>query len=157
MTPLIQKRNPFIRFLLLAGIVGLVTIAFWLNSERQLSLIVANTYILHSQDFLTQKQEQAYIDILQKFSSDLGIQTKLIFEETEEQSRYEQNTLFFIISPLLKKGYIIYPTLVQKIFSEQEQKTLHTQLSQILLDKEWKNKLLYFIEDVYTLLSSSIK
>ena len=152
----IQKRNPVIRYLLLSCIVGIVTIAFWSNSKRQLSAIMTNTYIPYAHEFLTTEQEQLYTDLLRTFTTELGIQTRLLFEDDTHILHYEDTTLAFVIQPSYKKGYIIYPPLLKQTLSSAEWNTLNIQLTHILQTNDWKNTLPHFIEDVRIILSSRI-
>lgn len=137
-------------------IVGIVTLAFWINSQRQLSHIMVNTYIPHADIFLTKEQESTYTKLLRSFSTEFGIHAKLFYENGTPIPQYEDTNLVFILEPINKKGYIVYPPLLKKLLSKEERATFDVQLSQIVLSRDWKEHLLPFIYDFYLILSSRI-
>lgn len=149
----IQKRTPFVRSILLIGIVGIVTTAFWFNTKRQLAGVLQSTYIVNAHRYLDDTQEKLYSNALQQFSSTLGIKTKLIFDTSFTPPKHDKNTLFFVIEPTQHTATIIYPPLLKEALPDKEQQTLLIRLSQIAYMPHWHTYLLQYIEDMHTLLS----
>lgn len=152
---ILEKRSPIIRFMLLCVIVSLVTLAFWYNFQKQLSLVMHNSYIYNGDSFLNKDQEKAYTKTLRLFSSNIGITAKIIFLDGTKPLPKEENTLLFVVEMNTKKGYILYPPIMKQSFSQQEKVTLDTTLTSLIQKKEWHTDLNNFIYDVYTLLSES--
>ncbi len=96
----------------LLGVFGLVCWLFWMNSERNMQKILAQSSIYDETQTLSQKQKRALADFAGLFRDEFGLQLRVqIFTGKVEPPVTDSKTLFVGVSPSEEQAAFVFPPL----------------------------------------------